>query len=399
MRRGYIAGRIASAALTAAVCCLAVSFPAAAETTAQETAAQEPPGQEAVPEPSVQEAAQAAGGALTVEYGSLSQLVLNNQNLKSETEHYTTTVSNYQSLLTTLQEERDYMKFMAEKYEDDEEAEATYKSNASILSNTISQINKRLNAQYKKSGTKSVEEAVDSYTLTAQTLMNTYNQMALNVRVKEKSVQAAEASWQAAVNRQSSGLATAAEVMDASDKLTQERNLLTSYRQRASQARFALLSALGIEDSNQVTIGTIPEPDLTAIDGIDFEEDQITAVNNNAAVQSARHTQSGTYTENAVKSGKETEAEGNARASIQSAYQEILTAKLHYQAALDSFQSASIIYQSLQNKNRAGMLTQTEYLEGEADYQQALADKETASMNLYQAWEAYNWEVKGVSSN
>lgn len=366
MRKGYYR-RLTAALIAAALCC----FPVYGEES----------------------------GAVTVAYSDLSQLVLNNQNLQEETESYNTTVSNYQSLLESLNEERDYMKFMAEKHEDDEEAQKTYKENASILSNTISQINKRLNLQYKKSRTQSVEEAIDSYTLMAQTLMNTYNQMALNVTVKEKTVQAAEAAWQAMVKKQTSGMATAAEVMAASDTLAQERNLLTSYRQQADRARFSLLSALGIEDNGQVIIGSIPGPDLEAIDGIDFEADSQTAVNNNAAVQNARHTGAGTYTEQAIKSAAETEAEGNARAGIQAAYENIGSARLSYQAAMDSFESASLIYQSLQRKNQAGMLTQTEYLEGEATYLQALADKETASMSLYQAWEAYRWEVKGVSSN
>lgn len=336
-------------------------------------------------------------GAVTVEYRNLSELVKNSQDFKSATESYDTTVANYQSLLSSLEEERDYMKFMAEKYEDDEEAKNTYKSNASILSGTISRINKRLGAQYSRTGTRNVEKTLDSYTMTAQALMNTYNQMAVNVTVKEKSVQAAEASYQAVQNRQSSGLVTAAEVMESSDALAREQNLLASYRQQADQARFDLLSMLGIEDDGNVVIGAVPEPDLGAIDAIDFEADQETAVNNDSAVQNARHTKSGTYTENAIKSATETEAEGNAKSGILAAYQEIQAAKLRYQAALDSFESASRIYQSLQRRQQAGMLTNAQYLEGETEYFQALADKETASMALYQAWEAYRWEVKGVS--
>lgn len=335
--------------------------------------------------------------AVVIEYGNLSQLVMNNQDLQSETENYNTTIENYQSLLKSLEEERDYMKFLAEKYEDDADAEGSYKSNAAILNNSISQINRRLSAQYRKSGTISVEKIVDSYTITAQTLMNTYNQMALNVDVKEKVVEAAKAAYEAAVNSQASGMATASEVLEASDSLARERNLLEAYRQQETQARFDLLSTLGIEDSGQVTVGKIPEPDLEAIGAIDFESDRETAVNNNKTVQNARHANAGTYTEQALKAGTEAEAEGNARASIQAAWQEIQSSRLSYEAALDSFESASMIYQSLLRRNQEGMLTRAEFLEGEAAYLQAGADKETASMNLYQAWETYRWEVKGVS--
>lgn len=336
-------------------------------------------------------------GAVVIEYENLGQLVMNNQDLQSETENYSTTIENYQSLLKSLEEERDYMKFLAEKYEDDADAEVSYKSNAAILSNSISQINRRLSAQYRKSGTISVEKTIDSYTIMAQTLMNTCNQMALNVRVKEKSVEAALVSYEAAVHSQSSGLATASEVLEASDSLARERNLLASYRQQEAQARFDLLSTLGLEDDGQVTVGKIPDPDLEAIAAIDFESDRETAVNNNKTVQNARHANAGTYTEQALKAGTETEAEGNARASIQAAWQEIQSSRLSYEAAMDSFESASMIYQSLLRRNQERMLTRAEFLEGEAAYLQAQADKETASMTLYQAWETYRWEVKGVS--
>lgn len=56
-----------------------------------------------------------------------------------------------------------------------------------------------------------------------------------------------------------------------------------------------------------------------------------------------------------------------------------------------------MIYNSLQNKQSAGMLTNTEYLEGEASYLEKQAAWESASMALRQAYENYRWEVMGVS--
>ena len=42
------------------------------------------------------------------------------------------------------------------------------------------------------------------------------------------------------------------------------------------------------------------------------------------------------------------------------------------------------------------MLSNTEYLQGEADYAKSKAAKESASMHLVQAYESYCWEVKGI---
>ena len=55
-------------------------------------------------------------------------------------------------------------------------------------------------------------------------------------------------------------------------------------------------------------------------------------------------------------------------------------------------------YDSLQKKRQAGMVSQTEYLEEEASYLEALAKRGIASMNLTQTLEDYQWLVKGTES-
>ncbi|MBS1459484.1 MAG: TolC family protein, partial [Clostridium sp.] len=69
---------------------------------------------------------------------------------------------------------------------------------------------------------------------------------------------------------------------------------------------------------------------------------------------------------------------------------------LQYQAALESYTGAELVYKSQKRRQAAGMLSNTEYLQGEADYAKSKAAKETASMNLVQAYESYCWEVKGI---
>lgn len=337
---------------------------------------------------------------VTVEYDQLSQLLIDgNLDLKQANDSYETNKKNYQEMLESLREEQAYMRFLADKYEDDAAAKATYSANAAILGNTASQITSRIEALNRKTSTLSVEKNIDSYTLTAQTRMNSYNQMILNVVAKEKSVEAAEASYQEALKKQAIGAATAADVLSAADRLKQEQNLLDSYRQRADTLRFQLLSMLGLPDDGTVAIGTIPEPDLTAIDAIDYEADKQTAVNNNSSVKNVRHSGAGTMAEVQQKFAQEAEAAGTAEAEIYSTYQQLLSLKLTYQAAQDAWQSVRISYQSLQLKQKAGMLSQTEYLTGEAEYLQAAADMGAASMNLQQAYEAYQWEVKGTEGS
>ena len=337
-------------------------------------------------------------GTATVEYDQLGTLVQQNQDLKSATESYTTNKENYESMLAALNDERDYMRLLADKYEDeDAEAEQNYKSNASMLSSSITRINKQLERLNGVSSQTSLQKTTDSYVLTSQNLMNTYNQMVVNAAAKEKSVQAAEASYQSLIKKQSAGMATAAEVLEAADNVSQQKNLRDSYQQQVDQARFNLLSMLGIDSGTSVAIGTIPTPDMTAIAAIDLASDMEKAVGNSPGVQSARHSGAGTYTEMDLKAKREAAAEGEVRTAVQDSYNQLQADALSYQAALDSYESASIVWQSAQRKKQAGMVDQTSFLEGEAAYLEALAAKETASMVLYQSWESYCCEVKGVS--
>lgn len=376
--------------LTAGVFALpAAAFPVMAETTADasESAGGQSAGAEAEP----------AASVTSVEYSNLEQLVQNNRNLKNALDNYTSNKETYESMLKTLEDERDYMKFMQEKYEDEPETKATYKMNASMLNMSISQITKQLEAQESKTQTTSRQKTIDGYVLTAQSLMRTYNQMNTKAQAEEKNYQAAQSSYQATLKKQSAGMATAADVMAAADTMNSAKNRYESYRQQASNARFNLLSALGLDTSADISIGSVPLPDLAAIDAVDFSSDVEQAVGNSSSVQNARHQSAGTATEISVKSDQETQAEGTVRSQMQSLYEQLKAAKLQYEGAEDAYQSASITYSSLQKKQQAGMLSQSDYLQGVADYYSALDARETAVVNLNQAWETYNWSVKGVS--
>ena len=371
------------------------AFPVMAETAAD--ASESASGNVVDQSDSLETAVQTDALVISVDYNNLEQLVQNNRNLKNALDNYTSNKETYESMLKTLEDERDYMKFMQEKYEDDAETKATYKMNASMLNMSISQISKQLESQESKTQTTSRQKTIDSYVLTAQSLMRTYNQMNTKTQAEEKNYQAAQSSYQAALKKQSAGIATAADVMAASDTMQSAKNRYESYRQQASNARFNLLSALGLDTSADIAIGSVPLPDLSAIDVVDFNTDVEQAVGNSSSVQNARHQSAGTATEISVKSDQESQAEGTVRSRMQSLYEQLKAAKLQYEGAEAAYQSASITYTSLQKKQQAGMLGQSDYLQGVADYYSALDAKETAVVQLNQAWETYNWTVKGVS--
>lgn len=388
------------AALVLSLAAGALTLPSAAFPVMAETAAdvsESASGNVTDQSDSLDTAVQTDTSVTCVDYNNLEQLVQNNRNLKNALDNYTSNKETYENMLKTLEDERDYMKFMQEKYEDDAEAKATYKMNASMLNMSISQITKQLESQESKTKTTSRQKTIDSYVLTAQSLMRTYNQMNTKAQAEEKNYQAAQSSYQAAMKKQSAGMATAADVMEASDTMQSAKNRYESYRQQASNARFNLLSALGLDTGADIAIGSVPLPDLAAIEAVDFNSDMEQAIGNSSSVQNARHQSAGTATEISVKSDQESQAEGTVRSRMQSLYDQLKAAKLQYEGAEDACESASVTYASLQKKQQAGMLSQSDYLQGVADYYSALDAKESAVVQLNQAWETYNWTVKGVS--
>lgn len=336
---------------------------------------------------------------VTVEYGNLRQLVSQgNLTLSQTIGDYADTISSYQDIWDTLKWEQSKMETGAEDLEDsDPETAAVYSSNASMLKSSASMIYSQLDRLTGSSGTKSLETAADTYTITAQTMMNSYCQLQVQAQAQEKRTQAAQASLQAARQQYASGLMTAEELKSEEESCRAAETSLASLKEQVSQSETSFLTFLGLSGQAGTVIGFIPEPDLEAIASIDFETDKEKAVNNSSTVISTRHESAPGSAAKKLRADRVAEAEGTEAASITASYENLQAKLVQYRGALRAWDSAVLLYQSLERKNQAGMLSNTQYLEGIADYWEALAEKEIASMNLVQAYESYTWEVKGRS--
>lgn len=333
-----------------------------------------------------------------IAYENLKELLKQgNLSLKSSYDSYYDNVKVYEEMRDTLKWQQLNLEGKAEDLEDsDIETSSVYASNAASLKTSSSQLTKQIKTMNEEKSTKSLEESADAMTMTAQTLMNSYNQMLTSIEAKEKSAEAQRASLSAVTVKRSMGSATDAEVLSAEKSLASAENSLNSLKENASQMREQLLTMLGISDTETITIGAIPIPDLAAIDAIDFASDQQKAINNSGSVQNVRHAKASGTSNQTLKAKKVEAAESEAAASIENVYQTLLQRRTEYQAALEAFESAALSYQSLQNKQIAGMLDRTEFLQGEAAYLEKKAAMEAAGMALYQAYETYQWELKGL---
>lgn len=343
--------------------------------------------------------AQDQAGAQRIEYDDLRELLkAGNAGLKAKIDDYNDNVQTYEDMRASLKWEQWDMESKAEDLKDsDAGASALYASNADMLKSSARNIYKQIDKMTGEKSQRSLEKEADALTMTAQALMNSYNQMAVSARAKGKSAESAEAAYGAVKARYSIGAATLAEVQSAEQSLTNARNACAAMEEQAVQLKADLLLLLGMDPGAEVEIGEIPPPDLAAVAAIDVEADRNKAMGNNSDVLSARHTKAPSTAAQNRREKQVAEAEGQAVAELEALYQTVLEKRTAYEAAAASWESARITYASLQRRQQAGLLTNTEYLEGEAAYLEKQAAWASASMALRQAYENYRWEVLGVS--
>lgn len=340
----------------------------------------------------------AAGSVTKVEYENLRELLkAGNFTLTQTKENLADDTSPYENMRDILRAEQKEMERTAEEYEDDGDAEmqAFYEERAKELKKAAAQVTKQIDRIDSYSTEKSYEKSVDTLLVSAQTLMNSYNQLALQVTAQEKQTEAARASCEEAIMRQSAGLMKEEQVSQLKNSYTAEQNRLATLKEQADEVKESLLTMLGLSESGS-EIGTIPEPDLTAIASIDFESDLQTAISNDKTYVSELTSSVKGSDARALKAERVETAAADETIDLTAAYQEILTKKTQYEAAEKAYAAAEEQYQALQRKKSAGMLSNADYLAGEADYASALADWGAAKMDLTAAYESYLWDVNGT---
>lgn len=342
------------------------------------------------------EGSDAAG--TVVEYEDLRELLkAGNVSLKQTKKEQENSIAPYKEMQDILQEEQKYMEEMAESYEEDGNAQMQefYEERAKQLKASASQVGAQIRSMSSYSQEKAYEKQVDACLVAAQTLMNSYNQMEEQIKAQEKQVEYVKASCEETKTRYQAGLVKADKVLSAENSLTAVNHTLASLKEQRDEIKESLLSMLGLSGETEIQIGAIPEPDMEAIGAIDFESDKQTAVSNDSTYVSELNSKVKGTDARELRSRRVEDAEANEIISITSSYEELQNKRLEYEAAMEAFEAADLRYQALLRKKQAGLLSQTDYLQGEASYEAGRAAKEVSAMSLFQAYETYQWEVKG----
>jgi len=161
--------------------------------------------------------------------------------------------------------------------------------------------------------------------------------------------------------------------------------------EQQSELKESLLTMLGLSGRTDIEIGTVPDPDLSAIRAVSVENYLQTAISNDPTWVSEMKSKVTGTDNRELRKQRISEAAQNAEISLRSAYENLQNALSQYEAAESAYSAAKQAWDTVQKKQAAGMLSKNAYLSGEAAMN-------TAKLNLVSAYTSYVWQVAGVET-
>lgn len=334
-----------------------------------------------------------------IRYEELSALLeAGNFSLKQSAQSMEDAVAPYRDAWELLRAERKTMEEKAEDYEDEGNTtmQEFYETHAAQLKSAMIQIKTQMNRVVSRTTERAYEKQKEALTLASQTIFLTYKQLSSTLEAQEKSLEAANASYQAALRKQELGLMKSEEVAQAKYAWQAGENAVHSMKEQMERLKKSLLTMLGLENETNVELGEMPVLEESLLSQIDLEADKALALSYDSTyIQERRSTVKGTEGRK-LKQQRMENAAATAEMGLISTYETLCQKQILCEGNRSSYEAAYRDYQALLSKQENGLISQIEFLQGEAQYLMSKADWENASRELYQAYENYCWEVRGI---
>lgn len=300
----------------------------------------------------------------------------------------------YDTMVSGISDMNDRVKKLKEEGAE-ETVIAQYEQNASVLSASARQYRKGLESLNSASSQLSRDQAVWAQVKSAQILFGTCRQLEAQAAAAEKSAEASEAAFEKKKSEKAAGLCTELEVLQAEKTAASAGISAQSMRDQADAALRKLAIFLG-KGAEEIEIGKMPVIEAKQLEALSLLTDRETAVIADSSVKSLRRSRASGDAERALRSQKIEEARGSVRVSMDSLFQEIQALALERDGALAAWEAAGKDYEALQIRRSSGAASQGDFLAGEAEYAQKEAQKEAAEIALCEAYEEYQWAMRGV---
>ena len=241
---------------------------------------------------------------------------------------------------------------------------------------------------------------VGRYQLTsvAQMLMSQNQVLTSNREMAAKSEELAEEAYRSTQTQLSLNMGTEADLLNAKKGVEQSLNGLAQIDAGLLQIRQTLFMMTGWSYDANPEIGIVPVIDPQVIAGINLEEDKIKAIGNNSTLIDSRQkdTSRGTTASRLTYDRTMSEKEQKVCIAIEQLYDTLQQKRIESEAANAAFASAEAVKRGDDEKYRMGIYGKLEYLQAEVAYLTQKSAKEAADMALVNAYNDYQWGVKGI---
>lgn len=232
----------------------------------------------------------------------------------------------------------------------------------------------------------------------AQQAMISYFQLLEQRDVLAKNRELAEASYQSAQNRQSLGMATAVDVLNAQQAVQNLDSQITELESNIQSTRQKLCVMTGWSADANPEIMPVPKADVSRLDSMNLAADTQKALEQDYTLRidqtklsNATSMENTELLQTTVNNDKQ-----QVSVAMNSAYQAVLQAKADYDQSVLDFQVSEKNMGAADQKYQMGTMSKLEYLQEQANFVTAKAGMNSKELALFQAMETYDWAVKGV---
>ena len=243
------------------------------------------------------------------------------------------------------------------------------------------------------------EKQAKNLVLQAQGYMISYHRQRLNLANAEAQKALTEANYGLTQVKLAAGMATQIDLLNAEASIRTQEQSISSQKTALEQTRQNLIVMLGWNAGDQPEIGEVPQVSMEEINAIDVAAGKEAALANNYTLRINKRRLENSSEDSVTDKLKNTieDNEKKIRLSVESAYQSLLAAKLSYEQAAASNETAQAQLAISAAGLQAGTITALAYEQQQANADAAQIAVQTAALDLFDAYQTYEWNVNGLA--
>ena len=243
------------------------------------------------------------------------------------------------------------------------------------------------------------EKQAKNLVLQAQGYMISYHRQRLNLANAEAQKALTEANYGLTQVKLAAGMATQIDLLNAEASIRTQEQSISSQKTALEQTRQNLIVMLGWNAGDQPEIGEVPQVSMEEINAIDVAVGKEAALANNYTLRINKRRLENSSEDSVTDKLKNTieDNEKKIRLSVESAYQSLLAAKLSYEQAAASNETAQAQLAISAAGLQAGTITALAYEQQQANADAAQIAVQTAALDLFEAYQTYEWNVNGLA--